>query len=188
MDRLEWEVLGSRNVLHTRVFDVIETQERSATGIEGNYLSLNTRDWVIAIAVTAGKMIMVRQWRHGSRSLTVEFPGGVADPGETPEQGAARELEEETGYRAGRVSVLGTFSPNPAIQSNRITFCLAEDLVQTGEQHLDRDEVLDCILVPVPEVLERLAQGEYINAFVGTGLSLYMRHLMKEKGVKLFDE
>ena len=183
--RLEWEVLDSETILHTRVFDVKSSRRRSATGVTGDYLTIDTSDWVLTIPVIDGDLILVRQWRHGSEALTLEFPGGVTDPGETPEQAGLRELEEETGFRAGRIRVLGRCRPNPAIMSNYITFCLAEDLVQTGQQHLDRDEVLEWVRVPFGEALEAFCSGEYENAFMGTGFSLYMRHLMREGKLEL---
>ena len=63
---------------------------------------------------------MVRQYRHGANRITLETPGGLVDPGETPAEAAAREMLEETGYQAREIISLGGINPNPAIFSNRL--------------------------------------------------------------------
>jgi len=176
---LRWETLSSRMLLKHPIMELVEKRERAANGLTGQYVSIRTRDWVIAVPVRDGRFVMVRQWRHGMEGITVEFPGGVKEAGETAETGAARELLEETGYRAGRVTLLGRCNPNPAIYGNTITFVLAEDLTPTHVLHTDEDEFVEPVELPIDTVLERFGNGEYCNAFVGTGLALYLRHLRK---------
>ena len=65
---------------------------------------------------------MVRQFRHGLGNVTLEIPGGIIEPGEEPAAAAVRELREESGYRAGRVRLLGSSNPNPALFGNRVHF------------------------------------------------------------------
>lgn len=176
-EALCWKTLSSRVILHHRVMDFVEKEEQAADGLTGKYVAISTRNWVIAIPVHDGKFVMVRQWRHGLDGITVEFPGGVQEIDETPEDGAARELLEETGYRAGRVTVLGRCNPNPAIYGNTITFVLAEELTPTNELHTDEDEFVEPVEIPVEEVIERFGNGEYCNAFVGTGIALYLKNI-----------
>ena len=71
---------------------------------------------------------------------------------------------------------LGTVSPNPALFSNRVHIYLAEELTQTGVRHLDRDENISVIELPVGEVIENFASVDYSHAFMGTALALYMRY------------
>ena len=104
----------------------------------------------------------------------------MCDEGEDPVESAYRELEDETGFKTGKMTVLGVCSPNPAIFSNSITVCLAEDLTPTNELHLDDDEVLMYEMVPIDEVINSFCKGEYVNAFMGTALALYMRHEQAE--------
>ena len=80
---------------------------------------------------------MVKQWRHAHNGLSIEFPGGVINKDEEPEIAANRELEEETGYKAGKLTYLGCANPNPALMRNRVHFFVAEDLQGNGEQNLD---------------------------------------------------
>ena len=172
---LNWKVKATSPLLSTRVFDVESRKSESATGITGDFIAINAPDWVLVIPVAGDDFVMVRQWRHGLGAITTEFPGGVSDRGEEPVQTAARELLEETGFRAGKITLLGTCNPNPALFSNRVSFCLAEELVQTQTQSLDPDEVLTYSLVPQKDVINSFCTGEYMHALMGTALALYMR-------------
>ena len=106
----------------------------------------------------------------------MEFPGGVMDPGEDPAEAAARELLEETGFKAGKLTLLGVTSPNAALFKNSFYCFLAEDMEQTGTQELDDDELLEFELLPKEEVFRSYGSGDYIHAMMGTALALYCRH------------
>ena len=178
--KLTWSVLGRRRLLHTRVFDVMAQEERSASGIQGEYYALDGPDCVVTVAVTEGRFVLVRQWRHGAQAIVTEFPGGVVDAGEDPKAAASRELYEETGYIAGRMTHIGSCSPNPAIFSSTYHVYLAEELTATGEQHLDRDESIEVLTRPIPEVIAGFGTGEYTQGFMGAAISFYLKHFMKE--------
>jgi 8-oxo-dGTP pyrophosphatase MutT (NUDIX family) len=140
---------------------------------------LDTKNWAIVIPVLSTsegkKFVMVWQWRHGSKSLSLEFPGGVFEAGENPKEAALRELQEETGYVPGKITELGEFSPNPAIMTNRVHFFLAEDLNIPGKQHLDEDEYVEVVTVDTAEVIKGMGKEPYIHALMGTALSLYLK-------------
>ena len=174
---LTWETTGTRPLLHTPVFDVVGQTEVSAAGQRGDYVSVRAPDWVVVVAVYRDRFVLVRQWRHGASRLTTEFPAGVAEPGETPEQAAARELREETGFTAGKVTLLGSCCANPALFNNQTHIFLAEDLTPTGKLDLDEDELLDPLLVPVDEVIAAFGTGDYVHAYMGTALAFYLRRL-----------
>ncbi|MBQ7599454.1 MAG: NUDIX hydrolase [Clostridia bacterium] len=174
---LKWDTLKKEKALHTPVFDVFMQHERSADGTEGDYVAMTAPEWVVIVPVYRDQFVMVRQWRHGEDRITVEFPGGVGEKGEDPAVSAERELLEETGFMAGRITELGVCSPNPALFKNHFHVFLAEDLVPTGEQHLDDDEFLNCMLMPREHVISSFGSGEFTHAFTGTALAFYMRHI-----------
>ncbi len=173
-EKLKWEITGRRKLLHTPVFDVIEQAEISATGIKGDYIAMEAHDWAMVIPELDGDFLMVRQWRHSSESMTLEFPGGVVDRGEEPAEASRRELLEETGFEAGELKHLGTCYPNPALFKNRFHVFLARDLVATGKQALDDDELLTYERVPIDEVVRGYGKGELTHALMGTALAFYL--------------
>jgi 8-oxo-dGTP pyrophosphatase MutT (NUDIX family) len=124
-------------------------------------------DWVNVIALTpANEVILIRQFRAGSRSICLEIPGGMVDEGEDPRTAAARELEEETGYTAETWRSLGTSLPNPAIQDNRLHSYLAVDARPTAATRFDSSEVIELELAPLSEVRQMLRDGRIDHALV----------------------
>jgi 8-oxo-dGTP pyrophosphatase MutT (NUDIX family) len=103
----------------------------------------------------------------------MEFPGGVIEPGETPEMAAVRELREETGYEPGKIEKIGEFSPNPAIMSNRVHIFLAGELHNTGAQNPDEGEYVETITVDTDEVCREMGKPPYIHALMSGALALY---------------
>ena len=178
MDEKEllWTVQQRELLLRTPVFGLYEQSEQAANGVTGRYIAMDAPAWVMVVPVLDESFVTVTQWRHAQEQLTVEFPGGVADPGETPEAAARRELLEETGFRAGKLTLLGSCSPNPALFKNRFWCYLAEDMEQTGVLHPDADELLRYRLLPISEVLARFGDGRFTHALMGTALFWYLRH------------
>lgn len=175
MKELEWKTLEKNGVLHTRVFDVNAKKCESADGTKGKFYTIDASDWVVVVPVIGDDFVVVKQWRHGSGCVTCEFPGGIIEKGEEPLDAARRETEEETAYRAGKLTKLGEMNPNPALYTNRLHIYLAEDLTPVGEQHLDDDEFINYFVKPIDEVIRDFASGEYQHAYTGTALALYMR-------------
>ena len=179
MDKpLVWKEESRRIVYSCPIFSVGERLCRSPKDKLKAYTVLDTMDWAIVIPALeteqGREFAMVRQWRHGAAELSLEFPGGVFEKGEDSVQAALRELKEETGYAAGRMTKLGEFNPNPAIMSNRVHFFLAEDLVYSGSQELDEDEFVHMELVPWKDVIRGMGKPPYIHALMGTAIALYL--------------
>lgn len=103
----------------------------------------------------SGQVILVRQFRHATDGWLLEVPAGKLDPGEAPEICAVRELEEETGWKAGRLDPLGWIWTTPGFADERIWLYLARDL-EPGQQSLEPDELLSLESFPL-EVAHRMA-------------------------------
>ena len=175
-DKLKWTEGEPKPLLKTVVCTVTSRHNISSDGVEGDYIIMDAPDWVIVIAEHNDNFLMVKQWRHGEAGLSVEFPGGVIDAGEEPEAAARRELEEETGYKARKLTKLGMVNPNPALFSNHVHFYLAQDLQATGKQCLDEDEFINCMELTKKEVLEGMGTEQFPHAIMGMALSLYIKH------------
>jgi 8-oxo-dGTP pyrophosphatase MutT (NUDIX family) len=145
------------------------------------FYSIEADAWVNVVPITRDEqVVMVRQYRHGSREVTLEIPGGIVDPGEEPAAAAARELIEETGYRAERVRPLGSLNPNPALFANRVHTFLAEDVERVCEVRNGPLEETVVELVPADEVPERVRRGEIDHALVVAALHWWS--LARERG------
>ena len=172
--KLIWKETARKVVYHTPVFDVTERTSTGPDGQQGTYIVNEAPDWVIVIPEHEGNFLMVKQWRHGEKALSIEFPGGVVEKGEPAEKGAARELLEETGAAAGKLVHLGTMNPNPALFSNKVHVYLAEELNFSGKQNLDSDEFVNCIKIPVSEVISKTGSREYPHALMAAAVGLYL--------------
>jgi ADP-ribose pyrophosphatase len=111
-----------------------------------------------------GNVILVRQYRHAAASWLLEVPAGKLDhPGESPEDCARREVEEETGYRAGRLVPLGWVWTTPGFTNEKIWLYLALDLTPT-QSGLQADEVLTVKKLPFAEAAARALSGEIVDS------------------------
>ena len=119
---------------------------------------------------------MVRQYRHGTKHLSIEFPGGIVERGENPATAIARELLEETGYQADMIVPLGVLSPNPAFMTNRFHAFIAEGCVLTCPQKLDEHEEIEVMLVPEQEAIDMIGAEDMGHALMTATLFFYARY------------
>lgn len=116
------------------------------------------------LPVTEKKEILfVWQYRYAAEETLLEIPAGKIDPGEAPDVCAARELTEETGFRAERLRKLGAVFTTPGFCNEKIHLYLADRLVP-AHQHLDTDEFLDVVKITLGEALEMIRNGEISDA------------------------
>ena len=173
-----WKILSTRRDDGYRVFSIRTDRAVSPrTGAAHDFFVLESASWVNVIPVTPkGDVILVRQYRHGIRRVTLEIPGGLVDPGDTPETAAERELREETGYRASGIVALGSVHPNPAIQNNRCYTFLAEDVFPDGDPEPDDREDIDVVVRPLADIPRLIRDGEITHSLV---LAAFYRFFME---------
>jgi len=100
-----------------------------------------------------GRVLMIRQYRHATGCEILEIPAGKLDPGEAPEVCAARELIEETGYRAGRIEKLGAIWPSPGM-TDEIIHLFAGFELEPDRQQLEPDEIIELVPMEMEEALQ----------------------------------
>ncbi len=172
-----WPLIASQPVFDTGFFRVTRDRARSPrTGGECDFHLIHMVDWLMVVPLTReGQLVLVRQYRHGSREAGLEVPGGLHDrDGEGPEQGAVREVTEETGYGNGgeALDFLGVLRPQPALLSNRAWIYLARSLRPIDRPELDPGEDIEVVLIEPHEIPVRIASGEINNAMTVAALSL----------------
>lgn len=162
-----WPVIRSETVFDLGLFRVRRDRARSPrNGAEGDFYVIDMADWLQVIPQTAdGRLVMVRQYRFGSRAAGLEFPGGLLDPGDDgPAAGAERELLEETGYGGGGMTPLGSLWAQPALMSVRVHLFLMREAREMTRARPDVLEDLEIVLVAPAELGRLIAAGEVDNA------------------------
>jgi ADP-ribose pyrophosphatase len=172
-DPAPWKRVGSErgpDLLVARArFDALVNPR---TGATLRRTVLETADWVNVVALTPERrLVVVKQFRFGSGTVTTEIPGGVVDRGEEPLEAAIRELREETGHTAERWSPLGVVEPNPAFHTNLCHHFLAEGARRSHELELDPGEDIVVETLDLEEVARRIRAGEIRHSLVVAALA-----------------
>lgn len=113
---------------------------------------------VAVLAIYKGRFILVRQFRYPVKSETYEIPAGKLEKGENPLDCAARELEEETGFRAEKISPLLSFYPTSAFSTEIIHIFYAENLIKKKARP-DDDEHIRTVLIQEKTLQKMIAKG-----------------------------
>jgi ADP-ribose pyrophosphatase len=180
-----WKKVGSKPVGDFRIFKIrSDVCINPRTGQEHDFYVLDSVNWVNVIAVTPDqRLVMVRQYRHGSGTVELEIPGGMMDAGETdPVATAVRELREETGYEGENARLLGKIWSNPAILSNKTYTVLIENCRLQHGVEFDSGEDLHTLLLPVAEIQKLVAAEKIGHSLVVVALyyfDLWQRRIKK---------
>ena len=126
-----------------------------------------------------GEFIMIKEPRTPIGKTVIAFPAGMIEEGENSEEGALRELEEETGYRAGKIKKLREVYPAIGYSNEKVTIFLAKELVKT-HRHLDETEDIDVIKIPITEMKQMLDNGEIRTSSEEIGLLHYFLYENRE--------
>lgn len=158
------ERLASRTVFAGRRIEVRVDRLRLPGGAEHDFEMIHHPGAAAIVPLFAsGEVLMLRQYRYATGGWLLEVPAGTLEPGESPEHCAARELQEETGYRAGALQPLGWIWTAPGFTDERIWLFLATGLAG-GRQALERDELLTLERLPLTRAAAMAAGGEIVDA------------------------
>ncbi len=184
MSHLMWKSGMRERVFKGPIFDVCTVVRTSTDGRSSTFIEVDSPNWVTVLPWYRredGKpmFVMVDQFRHGSSTVTREFPAGVVEKDEDSMLAALRELVEETGLEAEKTCLLGNVNPNSAFMNNRSNFYLVEGVRHVASQNLDANEQLDVFSVPVEEVIASMGTGLYDNGIMMMALGFFLREAQK---------
>ncbi|MDY3862537.1 MAG: NUDIX hydrolase [Eubacteriales bacterium] len=179
---LREECVSSRLIFDGRVVQLYVDRVRLPDGREAEREYMRHIGAVCVLPLDRdGVVHCVRQYRYPHGEVLLEIPAGKLDSKTEDRASAAlRELQEETGYRCGRLTFLGNIYTSPAILDEVIGLYLAEELTP-GETHFDEDEFLAPVAVPLEELADRVMRGEIPDAKTQLAV-LRVRELLRRRG------
>ena len=163
-----WKLISSQKHESYKIFSLrIDRAQSPRTHKEHNFYILESSDWVNVIPLThQNEVVLIRQYRHGIKKVTLEIPGGIVEIGDSPEEAARRELREETGYEGSQMTLLGSVYANPAFLNNTCYTYLARGLSLTGRQEQDAKEDIEVLLRPLDVIPRLIREGEITHSLV----------------------
>ena len=174
------QVLNSDVVFDGRVFQVVRDRLIEPGGAEVTREIVRHNGSAVILAVDNAKsrrdpwIVVERQYRHAAQRFLWELPAGKLEPGEDAIEGARRELEEETGYRAKPWKPLVEYYASPGFVGEAMKVFLAEGLV-AGDAHPEDDERIELRLVKLSELLKLIEKGAIQDGKTLTSILLYAR-------------
>ncbi len=165
------QILDSQERYRGKIFEVTVDTIREGDKTYQREVVHHPGSAVIVPVSADGTITLVRQYRHPTVRYLLEAPAGSLKRGEAPEEGAARELEEELGLVAGHLEKLSEFFVSPGFCEEKMWVFLAMDLTETKQQ-LDDDEVIELVRIPFAQALSMITTGEIEDAKTIIGIML----------------
>lgn len=176
-----WPTLEKVEVLKAHVFRYFKAKRQSPISKKiGDFDIVQCLNWVNIIAITPDdEIVLIKQYRHGSDSITIEIPGGAVNHKEDLLLAAKRELQEETGYTSRSWTSLGKIEVNPAFMTNYCETFLAIDAEKTQNQNLDPFEEIEVFLEDKNNINLLIMRGEITHSLVIAAFYLYLNQSLK---------
>ena len=171
------KILSSEMIYQGRVFGLRRDEVLEPSGLRTTREVITHPGSVVVLPVLPdGRIVMVRQYRHATRQYLWELVAGRKEPEETPKQGAARELLEETGYSAKRYKVFLDVFPTPGFLEERMYLLLAEGLT-AGEAQPEEDEKIEVRAFQPKALKQMIKSGRMRDAKSIAGILYYLTFL-----------
>ncbi len=171
LEKTEW--------IHRGFCDVRIDTLRKKDGSSLNYAVLSTKRDAVAILAQdeKGRFLLNREYRHPTGNYLLSCPGGRMEEGEDPKDAAARELLEETGYAAEKLSLLHAYYPLPSLCDQKIYLFTARSLVKAKKQSLDPFEFIQPVFLSKEELLREMSSSSSVDGTLAAALFYWGLHL-----------
>jgi ADP-ribose pyrophosphatase len=175
------KILSSTTIYEGPVFGIRRDEVIEPSGVHAIREVITHPGSVVVLPVLPdGRILLIRQYRHATRQYLWELVAGRMDPGETPKVAAARELKEETGYRAKRMRVFLDVFPTPGFLEERMFILLAEGLT-AGAAEPEEDEKIISRAYTHRQLEVMIRRGKLRDAKSIAGMLFYFRFLSPQK-------
>jgi ADP-ribose pyrophosphatase len=158
------EKIFEGKIVNLRV-DTVELQNQKYAKRE----IVDHKDAACILAVNNDKIILVKQYRKAVEEFILELPAGILNIAEEPQEGALRELKEETGYKADKINLIYEFYTSPGFSNEKVYLFKASELIFEGT-NFDEDECIETIEVNAEEAKKMLESGRITDSKTIIGL------------------
>lgn len=167
-----WKLLSTEYLVNAPWLKVAKEKCKLPNGkVIDDFYTLWQPDWVLILARTKeGKWVTTQQYRHGTGKIALEFPAGIINKGEEPEQAALRELQEECGYivdsteskqTISSLVYLGSFPVNPDRHRGKFHVVFIDGVVRAGTTNFDETEEIESSELSDEELQEKILDGTF---------------------------
>ena len=170
------KTLSSQQIYDGRVVSLRRDEIELENGEKSFREVIHNSGGACVLAELDGFIYFVKQYRYAQQKVLLEIPAGKLNEGENPKDCAMRELSEETGLIADDLVLINSICPTPAYTDEIIYIYQAKGL-KKGEIHLDNDEFLSVVKIPVQQVKTMLENGEFHDAKTLVALYYYFNNL-----------
>ena len=157
-----WQLVSSKLIYKSPYVQLYCDVIRLPEGTSIQYSRVDERPFSVIVPTISNKIIMVYNYRYPLNENCLEFPSGHIEVGESPEQAACRELEEEVGYTAGQFRLIGEFCPS--VRSDHKAHVFLAEVSKKGTLNRDKCELQRAVILSVDEVYRKLNTGEIKHA------------------------
>ncbi len=177
---MNFDITKSEIVFRGRVFDLQVDEIRYDSGNPGiREVAVHQGGAVVVPVTPSGKIALITQFRYPLKKTLLELPAGKLFPGEDPQLCAIRELEEETGYKAGKVTKLTAIATTPGFCTEILHIYLAEDLTPGPHNREEGEFGMEVIELSLEEIEQKIIALEIFDAKTLSGILLYKLHCKK---------
>jgi ADP-ribose pyrophosphatase len=175
------QILSSEMIYQGPVFGLRRDELIEPNGLRTKREIITHPGSVVVLPVLPdGRIVMIEQYRHATRQYLWELVAGRMEPGEDPKEAAARELAEETGYRAKKLHIFLDVFPTPGFLEERMFLLLAEDIVPGPASPEDDEKIVSAVYSP-QKLEQMIHSGKLHDAKSIAGLLYYFRFIAPQR-------